>query len=204
MMALRAAVGVVLAVLVGGSVQAGNLVANPGFEVGTGGPTHSTITGITTGSAAADWGAFQLSPSFLDTSLVPSTDPFAPGGAFMIRIVTDGLENGIAQYPVAPFTTLSADIFVVAGLVHLFATADFGVTSTEAVTSGTGWQHLTVTSAGANEIGIYAHAAGGATYYVDNVVAMSVPEPASWVVLAVGCLWLGVVVGRERRGVSPS
>lgn|GEM_PF-2661573 len=188
---IRVLLGLLLALTFVGRGVAENVVANPGFETGTGGPTHSTQTGVTTESAAAYWGAFQLSPSFIDTSLVPSTDPFAPGGTYMIRIVTDGLENGIAQYPITTFAFVSADVFVVSGTVHLFATADFGTTSTEAVTSGTGWQHLTVSSSGANEIGIYSHASGGATYFVDNVVA-TVPEPASWALMVTACaiVWI--------------
>jgi len=194
---VNALLGLMLALVSVERGHAGSLVANPGFETGAGGPTHSTQTGITTGSAAAAWGAFQLSPSFVDTSLVASTDPFAPGGAFMIEVVTDGLENGIAQYPIPTFTFVSADVFVVSGLVHLFATADFGMTGTEAVTSGTGWQHLVVTSPGANEVGIYSHALGGATYYVDNVVA-AVPEPASWAILVMAGAVLGLTPNCRR------
>lgn len=193
---VKAGLGIVFAAMAIGVGHAGNLAANPGFETGAGGPTHSTQTGVTTGSAAANWGAFQLSPSFLDTVLVASTDPFAPGGSFMIKVSTDGLENGIAQYPVSTFTFLSADIYVVSGVVHLFATADFGTTSTEAVTSGTGWQHLTVMSPGASEIGIYSHAAGGAMFAVDNVVA-TVPEPASCAIL---CAGVGLALGNRRPG----
>jgi hypothetical protein len=192
----RAGLALVLSGLALGSARADNLVENPGFEISSGGATHSTQTGITTGSAAAGWGAFSLSPSFIDTSLVASTDPFAPGGAFMIEVSTDGLENGIAQVPVSTFNVLTADIFVVSGVVHLFATANFGLTATEAVTVGTGWQHLTVLSAGANEVGIYAHAVGGAVFYVDNVVA-TVPEPATWPVLLGALALCGIVT---RRG----
>jgi len=198
---MKAVLGLMLALMSIGRVYAGNLVANPGFEMVAGGPTHSTQIGITTGSAAADWGAFELTPDFIDTSVAASTDPFGPAGGLMIKVVTDGLENGIAQYPVATFTFLSADIFVVSGLVHLFATADFGTTGTEVVTSGMGWQHLMLTSVGANEIGIYSHALGGATYYVDNVVA-TVPEPASWLELMSACVLFWLVMRWKFPGGS--
>ena len=191
-----------------GPAHAANLASNPGFEMASAsGPSLTVGAGASGPSAAAGWDVYLNSPGTVATSLVPSTDTIAPGGHGMIQVTTNNSDNGLFQYPVPLFDYLSADIFVISGAAQLVATNSFHYVPGVVHTTQIGvWQHLSLTTANANEIVIYS-SGGPANFFVDNVYAGTapqtgdVPEPASWFMLIAGFGLTGAAM-RRRRQVS--
>lgn len=179
-------------------------VANGGFESGTGGTSSLTGFNAYGTSTATSWATHNNSAGTTTTARVASTDPIAPGGAFMLAIDADDADNGIFQYPIGAFNYVSADFYVTSGVVQLIATNSFGYTQNLVHTTLLNhWQHLGFAFTNANEIAIYS-SGGGATFVVDNVVTSdtvppAVPEPAAWSLMIGGFALTGTALRRRPR-----
>ena len=182
-----------------GQSLAGNLLANPGFDVPTPGlspPTYATsFTGVDAGAASsADaWGLYNNSAGTISSELLASTDP--GGGGYIISVSTPGPADGIYQFFANPMgvMTESVDVFVLRGVVDLEFWKDNGNTllGSVASTMANQWETLTLnmTIGTPNEFVLYAGGGSPAIFYADNaIVPSSVPEPSSLLLLLLGAL----------------
>jgi hypothetical protein len=205
------------AILTAGSVEAGNLLVDPGFDTPSGlGPT--SYSGLENGglSSAAAWNMWNNTMALTTTDEVVSTDPF--GGGQALHVTTGGGEDGVYQF-VAPNSVnrVSVDVYVVSGTFEL-GLGQGGYYSATATTSTHGqWVRLSavypalplVGSPSPNEIGdeifLYSTAGTGADFYVDDAFAGSliVPEPATWTLLILGLSALGGTLRCRRVPLSP-
>jgi hypothetical protein len=204
---LLPSIALIAATMVCGTARAGNLLVNPGFDTPSGtNPTIWSGSGNGPTSAAAAWTMWNNTPALTTTTQLPSTDP--SGGGSMIDVATAGAENGIYQFVAANSVNLvSVDVYVLSGTFELGlgrggfyeATAKTSVLDT--------WEHLTasIPSTIGDEIFLYSTAGAGAEFYLDNAFAgaVPVPEPSSWLILAMGLAAMGTAVaGRARAGSS--
>ena len=184
---------VALACLMSSTLRAQNLIQNPGFETpATGVPpgravsVHNACAGAGN-SAAADWVVFvNACGTNISTELVPSTLP--GGGNYMMHVVTNGADNGIAYccFVSTPKTQSSVWVYVNQGCAGM-ATGPGGGTSQwgdEIVCETGSWIQMKAPSEGsaAIEFIVYSEAdcqncSSPSTYdfYVDNVDVVAAP-----------------------------
>ena len=204
------------ALLAGTPALAANVLYNPGFELTGGGPTVITGGAATTGpSAAPGWTSFNNTLGTTTTSLVLSTDPLTSGGLQMLSIdVTgpygSGAHDGIYQFS-GLFNYATVDIFVTSGVFEMIITNDYGAHNDTVLSTATGqWQRMSASFTNANAIALYAHN-GPASFFVDNVYAGdvpnpaplgTVPEPASWALLVAGFGLTGAALRRRASTLT--
>lgn len=177
---------VVLACLMPLTIWAQNLVPNGGFEkpapgVPPGTPRNYTdFCGNAVSSAAADWMvSIDVCGGNLTSTLEPSTAP--AGGKYMMHIVTDSINSGIAYDSFAnqARTLSSVWVYVNSGCVGIGTGNAAFTVDTDEITCETGtWiEFFKVPNSGspANTFVVYAFPATGADFYVDNARVVAVP-----------------------------
>ena len=194
---------------------------NGGFEApgATDSTTFTGAGGFAVG-VAPSWNAYNNSDAVTtvgEVSTAMNPDPFAPAGAKMFRVASDGAFDGLYQLP-GGFGFLSADFYVLSGSAQLIAAYTTGaIISTVVTTAEHTWPHLTLnTNAGAGEIALYTFGPG--TFYVDNVVTGDyqpdapassvtngpggVPEPSTWTMMIGGLGMAGARLRRRRKALA--
>ena len=176
-----------LIAMAGSALLAGMAAANPpltnrSFEIvgPNGSPTvHAPpAPGGAGPSAAESWGVFHNTaggPNTTVTEIVTTTLPLSPG-VRMIRVETDGANNGLSQTTGGPGTgppncIVSGWVFVNSGVVGMGGGNHGNTQPTSIVTTTTGaWEHLQVKNLDSpcNSI-IFYSIGGGADFYVDDV-----------------------------------
>jgi hypothetical protein len=177
---------VVLACLMPLTIWAQNLVPNGGFEIPAPGVPPGTPVSYTNycgdagTSAAADWVvSVDVCGGNLTTTLVPSTAPH--GGKYMIHIVTDSVNSGIAQsegFADQAKVLSSVWVYVNSGCVGIGTGNAAFTVDTDEITCETGtWIRFKVPNSGspANTFVVYAFPLTGADFYVDNARVVAVP-----------------------------
>jgi hypothetical protein len=177
---------VVLACLMPLTMWAQNLLPNPGFEIPAPGVppgtpvSYTNYCGGTATSAAADWVvSVDVCGGNLTTTLVPSTAPH--GGKYMVHIVTDSVNSGIAQsegFADQAKVLSSVWVYVNSGCVGIGTGNAAFTVDTDEITCETGtWIQFKVPNSGspANTFVVYAFPLTGADFYVDNARVVAVP-----------------------------
>ena len=97
---------------------AANVIANPGFESGSGSTSSSALGNFS--APVTSWGAWNNSPVLTSLEVLPSTLPLADAGGQMLHISSTGEANGIYQIFSSGSLYAGAWFFVNSGLANLW------------------------------------------------------------------------------------
>ncbi len=121
----------------------------------------------------------------------------------------NGLQQGFATQSGAVMASVDVDPLNGPVFLGLFSGNGSTLITPYAVSSGSGWQTLTITVAAGtdpNLLALYSYSTTGTgEFYADNasVVAASIPEPTSGVLALIGMSAAALRVRKARRQIVP-
>ena len=197
--------------------SAANILVNPSFEIGAGGPFTGFLTGMQS-SPATDWGIWSNTAGSTMTELLPTSLPTAAAGSKMLHVNTAGADNGAFQSFTLGTYNAGVWVYVLSGNVGLGLVGGAGnVTWAEQTNNVLNqWIFLNTSSPLSTlQVAIFSRG-GGANFYADraivdaspivpdtlNVVdpAAGVPEASSMELAALG--GSALLIARRRRRAS--
>lgn len=185
---------------------AANVIANPGFESGSGTTSSSALSNFT--SPVTSWGGWNNSAVLTTLEVLPSTLPLPDAGAQMLHISSTGDANGVYQFFSAGSLYAGAWFFVNSGQANLWMVDGPGGGHAVSATHGQ-WEYVQVgIPISTSELAIYT-GAGGGDFFVDLVTVEAspltpeslptdAPEPATLSLLALGAVSAFAATRRKR------
>ncbi len=185
---------------------AANVIANPGFESGSGSTSSSALGNFS--APVTSWGAWNNAPVLTSLEVLPSTLPLPDAGAQMLHISSTGEANGIYQIFSSGSLYAGAWFFVNSGLANLWMVDGPGGGRAPSSTHGQ-WEYVQLgIPISTGELAIYT-GAGGGDFFVDLVTVEAspltpeslpagTPEPATLYLTALGAITAFAASRRKR------